>query len=53
MVAKRTIELSPTQIIVNKKRLLELLELTAFPKNDKDRKRAMSRAATMLKQIGQ
>lgn len=51
MVAKRTIQLSPTQIVVNEKKLLELLELTAFPKNDKDRKRAQSRAATMLKQL--
>jgi hypothetical protein len=48
---KRTIQLSPTQIVVNKKKLMELLELTAFPKNDKDTKRAQSRAATMFKQL--
>jgi hypothetical protein len=42
----------PTEKIeVNKKKLLELLELVAFPKNDQDIKRAQSRAATMLKVV--
>jgi hypothetical protein len=48
---KRTVQLSPTQVVVNKRKLEELLNLVAFPKNDKDSKRAQSRAATMLKQL--
>jgi hypothetical protein len=39
------------KIEVNKKKLLELLELVAYPKSDRDIKRAQSRAATMLKTV--
>ena len=39
------------KIEVNKKKLLELLDLVAFPKNDQDIKRAQKRAATMLKVV--
>lgn len=50
-VDKKTVQLSPTQVVVNKKKLEDLLNLVAYPKTDKDLKRAQSRAATMLKQV--
>jgi hypothetical protein len=39
------------KIEVNKTKLLELLELVAFPKGDLDIKRAQKRAVTMLKTV--
>lgn len=39
------------KVEVNKKKLVELLELVALPRNNQDLKRAQKRAATMLKII--
>ena len=42
----------PTEKVeVNKQKLVELLELVAYPKDDLDKKRAQKRAVTMLKVV--